>query len=648
MALRSDFSETAFFLPQLLTDAQGQATIAFTVPDSVTSWQVWVHALTRELSGGSLNRTTQSIKDLMVRPYLPRFLREADRAELEVVINSAAERTLDGTAELDIVDPATGRSLRADFGLAQAQARQPFSVAPRASSRLRFALTAPARLDQVAFKVVASAGSFSDGELRPLPILPGRMHLAQSRFATLRERGRRELYFADLARADDPTRLNEQLVVTLDAQLFYGVLAALPYLVRYPYECTEQTVNRFVSTGILASLYGHFPAVGRMAQQLAARPTQLERWDAPDPNRKLALEETPWLQLARGGALPQDELLNVLDPRIAEAQRQLALAQLSRSQTASGGFPWFPGGPPSPWMTLYLVSSFAKAREFGVALPAALLQRAWAYLHQHYLERVGDRVHGPRRLLGVGDLPQLHALELPRRHARRRGLRRRGAAAHARLQLPALARAFALPQGLSGADAASRRTRRRGAAGLGQRDGCGQERARSGHLLGARGPRLALVQRHDRDPRLRHPRLARAGAQGSAARGAGAVVAAQQAAQSLEVDAGHRRGDLRAGALLQAARAARPGGGGAGDDRRPHAALRLPGRALHGRRQPARGAGRAARRQDDGAGKGDAGEPGLDAGDRDLALLDRAAAAAGARRSARGLAPLFPARQPGP
>ena len=57
--------------------------------------------------------------------------------------------------------------------------------------------------------------------------------------------------FDDLARNDDPTRINEQMVVTLDAQLFYSVLSALPYLVNYPYECTEQTLNRFVSTGIL-------------------------------------------------------------------------------------------------------------------------------------------------------------------------------------------------------------------------------------------------------------------------------------------------------------------------------------------------------------------------------------------------------------
>jgi hypothetical protein len=41
----------------------------------------------------------------------------------------------------------------------------------------------------ISFKVTATAGDFSDGEIRPLPVLPGRMHLLQSRFAALRDAG---------------------------------------------------------------------------------------------------------------------------------------------------------------------------------------------------------------------------------------------------------------------------------------------------------------------------------------------------------------------------------------------------------------------------------------------------------------------------
>ncbi len=254
---------------------------------------------------------------------------------------------------------------------------------PGGGTNLTFLVTAPRGLRNAAFKVTATAGDVSDGELRPVPVLPGRMHLVQSRFVTLRNKDRKTLRFDDLAKNDDPTLLNEQMVVTVDAQLFYTVLQALPYLVNYPYECTEQTLNRFVSTGIVSSVYKDYPAVAKMAAEMSKRTTPLESWDALDPNRKMALEETPWLVTARGGRTDVDSI-DVLDPRVAQANRESALARLRKAQTSVGGFPWFPGGPPSPYMTLYILHGFAKAAEFGVDVPKDMTQRAFSYVAEHY------------------------------------------------------------------------------------------------------------------------------------------------------------------------------------------------------------------------------------------------------------------------
>ena len=394
-SLRSDFSETAFWEPHLLLGEDGSVAFEFTVPDSVTEWNVWVHAVSRDLRGGSLHETTRSAKDLMIRPYLPRFLREGDRAELRVIVNNASSSRLTGDLDFDIRDPQTGQSLLAEFGLESDAARAvPFTVAAGDSSTLIFRLQTPTRVGEVAVEVRGRAGQWSDGELRPLPLLPGRMHLSQSRFAALQGADRRELHFADLAADDDPTRLHEQMVVTLDAQLFYGVLQALPYLARFPYECTEQTLNRFVSTGIVTSLYDSYPMVARMAAEFAERDTQYESWDGIDANRKMALVETPWLRSAQGGAADKEDLLNVLDPRIAKAERRAALAKLSKAQTSLGGFPWWPGGPPSPYMTLYLLQGFSRALEFDVEIPREMVARAWQYMHRHYVDELVQKMMG--------------------------------------------------------------------------------------------------------------------------------------------------------------------------------------------------------------------------------------------------------------
>ena len=382
--LRSDFSETAFWKPQLLTDADGSAVIEFQVPDSVTSWNVWVHAITRDLKAGSVHKETKSVKDLMVRPYVPRFLREGDAAELKVVVNNASAGAMSGTVALDILDTETNTSALAAFGLTPEKAAIAFSAAAGGSANATFAILTPMRVGTYAIKATAVSGDFSDGELRPVPVLPGRMQLSQSRFVALQEGERRTMTFADMGKSDDPSRIDEQLVVTVDAQLFYSVLNALPYLVNYPYECTEQTMNRFVSTGIVSSLYRDYPAVAKMAEEMSKRETPLESWAAPDPARRMTLEETPWLEAAKGGKDAGRGLVKVLDPRIAKAEREASLAKLRNAQTAAGAFPWWSGGPPSPYMTLYILYGMAKAAEFGVDVPKDMVSKGWNYLAEHF------------------------------------------------------------------------------------------------------------------------------------------------------------------------------------------------------------------------------------------------------------------------
>ena len=139
-----------------------------------------------------------------------------------------------------------------------------------------------------------------------------------------------------MAKSDDPSRIDEQLVVTVDAQLFYSVLNALPYLVNYPYECTEQTLNRFVSTGIVSSLYRDYPAVAKMARGDVEARHAARGLGRAGSDRRMALEETPWLETAKGGKDAGSGLVKVLDPRIAKAEREASLAKLRKAQTALG------------------------------------------------------------------------------------------------------------------------------------------------------------------------------------------------------------------------------------------------------------------------------------------------------------------------
>ena len=389
---RKNFNETAFFKPHLVLEKSGSVSFEFEVPESLTQWQVWVSALTRDLRGGSAKAFSRTSKELMVRPYLPRFLRAGDEANIEVLINNSSDKVMNGTMSFDVIDPATDTTISASFKLNLASRN--FSVPAGKSTRQRYSLVAPKDLGMVTIRAKASASSgtqtYGDGEQRPLPVLPSRIHLSQSRFAALQGNTQRRLRFNELAQNNDRTRINDKLVVTVDGQLFYSALKAVPYLTEYPYECTEQTMNRFLSTSIINSTFSQTPSLKAMAAEFAKRKTKLENWSSieKDPNSKMLLEETPWLAQANGGSDEDTKLLKVLDPKVSAAQQRQSLQKLTKAQNNDGGFPWWNGGPSSPYMTAYLLQGFARANEFKVQVPKAVVTRAWSYLHKRYLEEL--------------------------------------------------------------------------------------------------------------------------------------------------------------------------------------------------------------------------------------------------------------------
>jgi uncharacterized protein YfaS (alpha-2-macroglobulin family) len=383
---RENFAETAFFNPHVLVDAKGEAALEFTVPDAVTSWTVWVHAIKRDLSAGSASRETRTAKELLVRPYLSRFLREGDESAWRVMVNNDSGKPLSGNVELSLTDPDTGADLAAEFGVKATS--KPFKVATGKSATVTFTLDVPSRVKPIVVTVKGASGGLSDGEKHLIPVLPSLVRVSESKFTFLDKPGKETLAFK--APVGDKSFKTEQFIATVDGQLFYGALNALPYLIDYPYECVEQTLNRFVSTGIMAGLFKRYPAVAAAAKSMQARNTQWEPWDAGDPNLRMQLEETPWLAVSKGGQT--HDLVKVLDPRLVEAERKSSLAKLKRARNQDGGLPWFPGGKSSPYITIYTLLGLAKAQEFGVKAPDDLVGDAWRYLGSYFRTDLKDEI----------------------------------------------------------------------------------------------------------------------------------------------------------------------------------------------------------------------------------------------------------------
>ena len=221
---------------------------------------------------------------------------------LKVVVTNRRKSADAGEVTLDVTDPETGESLLAAFGLDRGRRASPSPRRPAAARASSSPSPRPGVWGRWPSRSPASAGDESDGEAAaaaraavagaPRPVAlrrPARRGQARElRFATWSGTTIRP---ASTSRWWSPSR----------AQLFQGVLAALPYLVHLSLRVHRADPQPLRLDGDRGRSVDRYPAVARLAAELAKRETPLETCDAADPNRKLALEETPWLEAARGG-----------------------------------------------------------------------------------------------------------------------------------------------------------------------------------------------------------------------------------------------------------------------------------------------------------------------------------------------------------
>ena len=104
--LRSDFRETAAWLPQLRTGADGELRTSFTLPDSLTRYRLSAVALTKATELGTGRAELRASLPLAVQVILPRFAVEGDRlAAIGIVHNNGPrDRICTVTWEVDGAD----------------------------------------------------------------------------------------------------------------------------------------------------------------------------------------------------------------------------------------------------------------------------------------------------------------------------------------------------------------------------------------------------------------------------------------------------------------------------------------------------------------------------------------------------------------
>lgn len=422
--VRADFRETALWMPAVRTNAQGELVLEFQMPEAVTRWQLLALAHTPDLQTGLLARQLVTQKQLMVTPNAPRFFREGDQLRLTAKISNLAAQALGGTAQLQLLDARTNQPLPA---LLKSPAQVSFNVAAAQSTTVGWELSIPADqpvpLEAVTYRVVAlgqlsvdskelsgkekknrrkakdekrkaknEQSTFSDGEENTLPVLPNRLLVTETLPLTLRGPGTREFELKKLTGTTSATRRNQSLTLELTSNPAWYAVQSLPYLMEYPYECSEQVFSRLYANLLAAHILQSNPRIRPVLaewQKAAASgdPSALRsKLEQNQELKNLLLQETPWVREGQTDTERMRRLADLFDEARVRAETQRAIQQLSQMQSPSGAFPWFRQMPDNRYITQLVVAGFGKLRRLGAfeALQdertAELLRRATAYL----------------------------------------------------------------------------------------------------------------------------------------------------------------------------------------------------------------------------------------------------------------------------
>jgi uncharacterized protein YfaS (alpha-2-macroglobulin family) len=365
--VRTNLNETVFFLPNLMTDNDGNVIVKFKMGEALTRWKLLGMAHTKDLKVGLTEKTIVTQKDLMVFPNAPRFFREGDMIEFTAKVSNLTNATMKGNGILQLFDALTNSPI--DVVLDNKNFDVPFEAKGGESALLTWKLKIPVgKVQAVTYRVIARSGNYSDGEESTLPVLTNRMLVTETLPLSIRGGETKKFEFKALKEAKSPTLQNHKLTLEFTQNPAWYAVQALPYLMEYPYECTEQIFSRYYANTLASHVANSNPKIKSV----------FDRWKNTDvsalksnlsKNQELKtalLEETPWVLAAQNEELRKKNIGLLFDLNKMANEQGIALKKMQERQLSNGGFTWFPGGRDDWYITQYMTEGFGHLSKLGV------------------------------------------------------------------------------------------------------------------------------------------------------------------------------------------------------------------------------------------------------------------------------------------
>jgi hypothetical protein len=386
IALRTNFAETAFFYPQLRTNEKGEVLIEFTIPEALTKWHFRALAHTQDLKTGYLEGAVVTQKQLSISANMPRFLREGDTVTISARLANLTRSGLTGKVELRLFNALNMQPI--NLLVDPATASQTFDLKGATNKAVSFKLVVPKGLDALTYRLTADAGTFSDGEENTVPVLPNRMLVTESMPMMIRPGQTRSFTFDKLVNQHSTTLQNKSLTLEFTQNPAWYAVQALPYMMEFPYECSEQIFSRYYANSLATNLVNTMPVIKKVFDQWkSVNSTELlSNLEKNQELKSTLIEETPWLRDAINEDEQKKRIALLFDLNKMNNELDQNLDKLQKNQLGGGGFPWFGGDKPDRYITQHILEGIGQLYHLNIVATDTAQLRTIANNGLNYME----------------------------------------------------------------------------------------------------------------------------------------------------------------------------------------------------------------------------------------------------------------------
>lgn len=316
--LRKNFKDTAAWLPQLVTDANGIAKASVALPDNLTTWRATVRGVTMGCDVGATAQTVMVTQDIIARLALPRFYTEGDEGEISTVVHNYSDVNQTVHLTLTISDQfKTPVALAQNLSIEKDKAAKftwPVSIAKPGVGMIRIKATGQ------------TGGDYLE---RKLPVNALGIPLFNADSGVLTD----AIPSVQISHNDVGTCFSPKMTVNVAGSVIGEVQGTFDSLIDYPYGCTEQTMSRFMPSIIAMNLNKklHVPLL----------PESIKRFDKV---------------------------------------RVMGMAKLSEHQHSDGGWGWWKDDASDPYMTALVLEGLDLLKGTGYNPDKTMMDRGLKWL----------------------------------------------------------------------------------------------------------------------------------------------------------------------------------------------------------------------------------------------------------------------------